>query len=164
MLQGDFACDLLRAAKEEGLHCCVETSGFGAPSVVERLHPLVDLWLYDYKETNSRLHVKFTRVGNGLILTNLRWLYGRKAKILLRCPMIPGHNARKEHLDGIVTLARQMPGMQGVEILPYFDLWRAKLARFGLTSRLPESVTPPDRATVKSWEDYLGARGVRVVS
>ena len=70
----------------------------------------------------------------------------------------------QEHLDGIVTLARQLPGIQGVEILPYFDLWRAKLARFGLTSRLPESVKPPDRATVKSWEEYLGAHGLRVVS
>jgi len=46
--------------------------------------------------------------------------------------------------------------------LPYYDLWRAKLARFGLESRLPESVKPPDRSTVASWNDHLRRQGVPV--
>jgi pyruvate-formate lyase-activating enzyme len=77
--------------------------------------------------------------------------------------MIPQYNARTEHLDGIVSLVRTMPRIEGVELLPYYDLWRAKLNRFGLTSPLPESVKPPVRATVESWQEYLRSRGVRVV-
>jgi hypothetical protein len=50
-----------------------------------------------------------------------------------------------------------------VELLPYYDLWRAKLRRFGLTSSLPESVKPPEADTVKSWNEYLGRRGVKMV-
>jgi len=85
------------------------------------------------------------------------------AKIQLRCPLIPGHNARREHLDGIVALARSMPKIESVELLPYYDLWRAKLDRFGLKTELPESVKPPDRRTVDGWKDYLRTRGVPVV-
>jgi hypothetical protein len=77
--------------------------------------------------------------------------------------MIPGHNARKEHLDGIASLARRLPNLQGVELLPYFDLWRAKLDRFGLTTRLPDSVKPPAHRAVEGWKDYLRSRGVSVV-
>ena len=58
--------------------------------------------------------------------------------------MIPEHNARREHLDGIVALAQSLPKIEGVELLPYYDLWRAKLDRFGLKSELPESVKPPE--------------------
>jgi hypothetical protein len=45
--------------------------------------------------------------------------------------------------------------------LPYFDLWRAKLKRFGLTTALPDSVKPPSREIMKSWNDYLRERGVK---
>jgi pyruvate formate lyase activating enzyme len=163
LLQPEFAEDLLNAAKVEGLDCCVETSGYAAWDAVERLQPLVDLWLYDYKETDPRLHAKFTGVWNAQILANLQRLHDGGAKILLRCPMIPRHNARKEHLDGIAALANKLPKLVGVELLGYYDLWRAKLKRFGLISAFPESIKPPDRKTIDSWIEYLRKLGVRVV-
>lgn len=163
LAQPDFAEALLHAAKAQSLHCCVETSGMADWNVLERLLGVVDLWLYDYKETVPDLHARFTGFGNAPILANLRALHRAGAKILLRCPMIPGHNARPDHLDGIAAFARQLPNLVAVELLPYYDLWRAKLARFGLNSPLPESVKPPDRATVAAWNDYLRRRGVRVV-
>ena len=67
-------------------------------------------------------------------------------------------------LDGIVALARELEHLNGVELLAYYDLWRAKLKRFGLTSKLPESVKPPSRSTVDSWNRYLRDRGVQVIS
>jgi pyruvate formate lyase activating enzyme len=99
-----------------------------------------------------------------MILANSKRLHDLGAKILIRCPMIPQYNARKEHLDGIVALARRLPAIEGVELLPYYDLWRAKLDRFGLKTELPESVKPPDHDTVDSWNRYLRQRGVSVVT
>lgn len=163
LAQGDFAFELLAEAKGEGLHCCVETSGLAEWKVIERLVPVVDLWLYDYKETDPRLHQKFTGFWNSEILANLKRLHGAGAKILLRCPMIPQHNARTKHLDGIVALARELPDLEGVELLPYYDLWRAKLKRFGLTTSLPETVKPPSAETVESWRAYLRTRRVSVI-
>jgi hypothetical protein len=77
--------------------------------------------------------------------------------------MIPQHNARTEHLEGIVALSRRLPNLAGVELLPYYDFWRAKLARFALTARLSESVRAPDTQTVRSWQQFLRDRGVHVV-
>ncbi len=163
LMQGDFAFDLLGEAQAEGLHCCVETSGMVEWKVIERLVPAVDLWLYDYKETDPRLHQKFTGFSNSEILANLRRLHGAGASILLRCPMIPQHNTRPEHLDGMVALTRELPDLKGVELLAYYDLWRAKLKRFGLKTELPETVKPPSHETVESWRDYLRQRGVSVI-
>ncbi len=161
--QPEFAEALLYSAKVQGLHCAVETSGMAEWASMETLVPLVDLWLYDFKETDSRLHAKFTGFFNSQILANLRQLHAANAKILVRCPMIPGHNARKEHLDGIAALARSLPDIEGVELLPYYDLWRAKLKRFGMATQLPDSVKPPAAETVRSWKAYLTDRGVRIV-
>ncbi len=163
LMQGDFAFDLVSTAKAEGLSICVETSGLVEWKTIDRLLPLVDLWLYDYKETDPRLHQKFTGFWNSEILANLRRLHGAGAKILLRCPMVPQYNARTDHLDGIVALARQLPKLEGVELLPYYDLWRAKLKRFGLTTALPETAKPPSPETVRSWNEYLKKQGVKVV-
>jgi pyruvate formate lyase activating enzyme len=158
-----FLEDLLCEAKSKGLHCAVETSGYAAWSAIERVRMLVDLWLYDYKETDAALHLKYTGVPLAPIVENLKRLHDDGARILLRCPMIPQHNARQEHLDGIVAISRRLPKLEGVELLPYYDLWRAKLARFGLSARLPETVKPPASESVDGWNAYLRRQGVRVM-
>jgi pyruvate formate lyase activating enzyme len=163
LLQPEFAEGLLHAAKNLGVHCCIETSGYAGWEVFERLQRVVDLWLFDYKETDANLHAKFTGRDLQTVLARLQQLHDSGAKVLLRCPMVPGHNARKEHLDGIVALSRKLPKLAGVELLPYYDLWRAKLKRFGLAMALPDTVKPPSRETVKQWNDYLRERSVRVV-
>jgi pyruvate formate lyase activating enzyme len=163
LLQLEFAENLLHAAKSHGLHCCVETSGYAGWEIFDRLRLVVDLWLFDYKETDPHRHAKYTGRERQTILQRLQQLHDAGAPILLRCPMIPDLNARRDHLDGIVALSRRLPRLQGVELLPYFDLWRGKLSRFGLTSELPATVKPPSRDTVKGWNDYLRERGVRVI-
>jgi len=162
LLQPEFAENLLHAAKNRGVHCCIETSGYAGWEVFQRLNRVVDLWLFDYKETDPNLHARFTGRELATILERLQKLHDSGARILLRCPMIPGYNARRGHLDGIVALARRLPGLVGVELLPYYDLWRGKLQRFGLTTELPDWVKPPSRETVQQWNDYLRGHGVRV--
>jgi pyruvate formate lyase activating enzyme len=91
-------------------------------------------------------------------------LYAAGASILLRCPVIPEFNARSEHLDGITAVAHGLPRLKGVELLPYHRLGRAKLNRFGLYTRMPDSVAPPDRKTVDGWMEHLEKRGVTTVN
>jgi len=164
LAQPEFAEALLRAARQERLHCSVETSGFAEWRRLERLLPLVDLWLYDYKETNPQLHASFTGESNELVLANLRALDRAGARLVLRCPMVPDYNARPEHLDGIAALARELRHLDGVELLPYHRLGQSKLARFGFSSRMPATVKAPDKDMVSSWNGYLSSRGVRLLS
>lgn len=163
LLQPDFARALLADAQSHGLHAAIETSGYAVWGSLRPLLPLVDLWLFDYKETDPRRHEQFVGKPNELILSNLRQLHQEGANVVLRCPMIPGYNARAEHLDGIAALAKSLPNVRGVQLLPYYDLWRAKLDRFGLRSELPDTVRPPDRDTVNGWKEHLRARGVAVL-
>lgn len=163
LFQPAFAEALLRTAKGHGLHCVVETSGYAPWRVFDRIMPLVDLFLYDYKETDPELHRSFTGQSNELIRNNLRALHAAGAPILLRCPMIPEYNARREHLDGIAAQAKELTNLRGVELLPYHRLGRPKLNRFGLVSRMPDGVKPPDPAMLRTWSTHLTQRGVKLV-
>ncbi|MCF7847681.1 MAG: glycyl-radical enzyme activating protein [Kiritimatiellales bacterium] len=163
LYQPDFAMYLLQLARAHGLHTCIETSGAAAWDVFEKLHPLVDFWLYDYKETDPEKHLASVGYQLAPVVSNLRKLHDAGAKILIRCPMIPQFNTRTDHLDGIAALFRSLPKIEGVELLPYFDLWRGKLERFGMEPRMPESVKPPDKETFQSWQDDLRSKGVTVI-
>lgn len=163
VFQPEFAAALLDGAKRAGFHTCVQTSGYAPWTAMAMMAPHTDLWLYDFKETDPVRHKRFIGESNEVIVANLRHLHDTGARIALRCPMIPEHNAREDHLNGIAALAKSLPRLEGVELLPYFNLWRAKLTRLGLKTNFPESVRPPSRDMMHAWNNRLRRQGVRVI-
>ena len=119
LAQARFAAALLKAAKEAGVRTAVETCGHLPRTVLEDVRPSVDLWLYDIKGLDAELHRKHTGVDNRLILENLRWLDGQGAKIVLRCPMVPGLNDSEENLSKLGALADSLKGVSQVDVEPY---------------------------------------------
>jgi pyruvate formate lyase activating enzyme len=159
--QIDFSEALLSAAKDAGLHSAVETTGFAKWADVERIVPLVDLFLCDLKETDDARHREWTGVGNALIIENLRRLSRAGARVRIRLPLVPGVNDRGDHFDAIARLARDLKSLEGVEVIAYHRLGEGKAARFGVTSSF--SAETPDAETRRSWAAALAKRGVRVL-
>jgi pyruvate formate lyase activating enzyme len=164
LAQIDFTLALLHAAREQGIHRCVETSGFASWERIRSLLPLVNLFLYDFKETDAQRHKDFTGQSNLLILENLRSLHAAGAKIQLQCPIIPGCNDREDYIQGIIALAHSLPGLQGVQLLPYHPLGESKLQRFGLSTAANMPRQPLDSAQLDHWANWLRDQGVRVVN
>ncbi len=162
--QIEFAEALLRLAREAGLHTCIETCGQADYARFARIAPLVDQFLFDVKETDPARHASYTGVSNERILANLRKLYAQGARILLRCPIIPGYNDRAEHLDAVAALAREMPGIAGVEVIPYHPLGESKAQRLGIDVSQRAAAASPDAATVAQWVARLRAQGAHVVN
>jgi glycyl-radical enzyme activating protein len=152
-LQIDFCEALLQAAKGEGLHTCIETCGFSPYDRLERLLPLVDLFLFDLKETDTDLHRRHTGAGNKLILDNLRRLHDSEAHLRLRCPIVPGLNDRADHFDALMQIAMELHRLEGIEIMPYHALGMDKRERFGLDPGVFYRV--PGKATIEEWSRRL---------
>ena len=164
LMQFNFIEALLTAAKSEGLNSCIETSGFAAFEYYERLLTRVDLFLYDIKETDTAHHIEYMGVSNEIIFQNLRLLHASGACILLRLPIIPGYNDRDDHFAKIAELARSMPGLVGVEIMPYHHLAQSKIDRFGLLHEGREQSSVPDAQMVRAWIDRFGELGLEVIN
>lgn len=124
----DSLIELLKKAKECGLHTCVETSGLAPKIHIAEAAPYVDIFLFDCKETSDTNHRQFTGVGNQQILENFSWLYETRSSMILRCPIIPGYNDNDRHLKAICRMEQEYPRLQGIEIMPYHNLGKSKAA------------------------------------
>ena len=93
MYQPAFTTALLQAAKAEGLHTALDTSGYARWELYEAALPYVDLVLFDLKHTAPTAHQIGTAVDNAIILENLRRLAASGVQILVRVPTVPGFNA-----------------------------------------------------------------------
>jgi glycyl-radical enzyme activating protein len=137
LAQPGFTEALLEAARSEGVHTCIETSGYATRVVLERVLPWTDLFLYDYKATGD-LHFSLTGVDSRRILANLDYLMRSDARVRLRCPLAPGVNDTDEHLQAIAALDARYPALEGIDLLPYHNIANGKYAEYGLINRLPD--------------------------
>ncbi len=163
-MQLDFTAALLERARAEGLHTCIETCGFAPSAHIERLRPLVDLWLYDLKETDNARHREVTGVPNDGILANLRHLHDRGAAIVLRLPLVPGVNDSDDHFAAVAALVRDLPDLHGVEIMPYHKLGEGKLQRLGMQDVPRVTLEPPEADDIAAWIDRFARLGVNLLN
>ncbi len=164
LVQIAFTEALLKAAKEESLHCCLETCGYAAPETLSRIADLVDLFLFDLKEMNEARHIEYTGVSNRPIIANLKALYERGARIRLRVPVIPGYNDRPDNFEAVAALVAELPNLEGVELMPYHPLGEDKRLRLGWEGERPPLPRTPDDAQIAAWIAAFADLGVAVMN
>ena len=155
LAQAEFTEALLKRAKEEGLHTCIETSGQGRLDALKAMVPLVDIFLFDYKATDPEIHRKFVGTDNATILANLGLLDNAGVEIYLRCPMIPDINVNEEHLRGIADIANRYPRIKQVDILPYHPLGMSKSEKIGKDYPLDGDLTFVDDEVSDGWIEVI---------
>ncbi|MCF7859526.1 MAG: glycyl-radical enzyme activating protein [Candidatus Cloacimonetes bacterium] len=132
MNQFSFTRDLLNTAKLNGIHTVLETCGYAPKNRYLEIAHMVDLILFDYKETDTEKHREFTGVDNNVIRENLKTLHDVGANIILRCPIIPGVNDNEKHFKGIADLVSELPNLKGAELMAYHDIGRDKAEEIGM--------------------------------
>ena len=144
LLQWRFLVELLRTCREQDLHTALDTSGFAAWEVFERILPYTNLVLYDLKHTDPEQHRKVTGAPLEPILRNLECLSDRGIPLWLRVPLVPGINDDMANLRRVGELAARLPGIRRVSLLAYHPTAAGKYERLGRPYRLPETPAPAD--------------------
>ncbi|MDW7657117.1 MAG: glycyl-radical enzyme activating protein [Bacillota bacterium] len=157
MMQFNFAVALLRTAKGEGLHTCLDTCGFAPIGQFLSLLDVVDLFLYDIKDTDPDRHMQMTGVPLEPILDNLRRIDAAGGRTILRCPLIQGINTDKEHLHKLAEIAESLENVVEVTLHPYHPLGKSKAERIGADWPMQDnSFARP--ADVGKWLDEIRSR------
>ena len=158
----EFTAELLRRAKEAGLHTCLDTSGFAKWEVLEKVLPYVDLVLFDIKCMDLEKHREVTGVPNDIILSNARKIAEMGNKMRIRLPIIPGINQEVEFIEEVANFARELgDAVEGIDILPFHNWAGGKYEQlderyaFGDMDALP----PED---MKDFEKILKGYGFEV--
>ena len=154
LAQPQFTLELIKAAKECGLHVCMETCGFAAEEIMKSIAEHVDLFYFDYKLDTSADHEKFTGVSNERILKNLELLNSLGSTVTLRCPIIPDVNFHETHFSSIAALAARLDCITEIHLLPYHPLGIDKAKRMGITPAFADEDFL-DKKELMPWKDYV---------
>lgn len=108
----------LEALKNNNIQTAVETTGLTTWRTIEKLRPLVDLFLYDLKVVDTDAHRAFTGFANKEILDNLKKLSSCH-DIIIRIPMIPGMNDRGNAWRSTLDFLKELQWRGRIDLLPY---------------------------------------------
>lgn len=143
LCQPEFARDLLRGAKERGIHTAIESMAGMPWENIQMVLPYLDLYLMDIKHTNPEKHKAFTGRSNERMLENARkTALSGMTRLVIRVPVIPGFNNTVEEIQGIARFAATLPGVDKIHLLPYHRLGQDKYTGLG-REYLLDGVLPP---------------------
>ena len=127
LAQPAFSTELLKAAKEEGLHTCCETTGFASPEIFQKVIENIDYILFDMKHWNPEMHKEGTGVINTLPVENMKYAISTGKEVLPRIPVIPGFNDSLSDAEGLAKLLKEI-GTAQCQLLPFHQFGENKYA------------------------------------
>ncbi|MDR0445921.1 MAG: glycyl-radical enzyme activating protein [Oscillospiraceae bacterium] len=136
--QPDFTSAIFKKCREEGIHTCADTSGFGTRAALDKILDYTDLVYFDLKHPDPRLHLEHIGVDSGVILDNLRRVSERGVATTLRLPLIPEYNNSPEAIEALAHIAKQYAPDAAVSILPYHRYGENKYQALGMRYPLAE--------------------------
>lgn len=158
--QPAFLQALLASCCQHGMHTVVDTSGYAPWPVVEKIAPLVDLFLYDVKLLLDERHLRYVGTSNKLMLHNLQRLV-KISHVQVRIPIIPGVNDDETNLQATADFLKPLP-LQGIKLLAYHNYGVPKYARLGKVYRLDADLPTGEEAMQRS-RDRLRSLGLDVI-
>ena len=164
LLQTDYACELLRKAKEKGLHTTVETEGYYSGKVFGRVLPYVDYLYFDYKITDEEDHRKYALAQRSMVMKSLEYVTNYGVKMCIRCVIIPDLNDNDEHFLKIAEISTRYPNVEAVEIMPYHDFGNKKYYTLGRNPYIVKGGSVK-REVAERWVEKIvsmGGKNIRI--
>ncbi|WP_319521264.1 glycyl-radical enzyme activating protein [uncultured Desulfosarcina sp.] len=130
LIQWPFTLEILKQCRQHHIHTCVETELYCSPSILDAIYPYTDLVITDIKHMNSDKHREYTGVENARILDNIRKTVEMGKTLIIRIPVIPGHNDSDENIRETATFISEKLSNKVVQVqlLPYRPLGLEKYA------------------------------------
>ena len=169
LFQWEFALEILKQCKKEGIHTAIETSLYTDGEVLKKILPYLDHIFADFKIADEKKHQKYIGVSNKRIKENLKLLLGseKKEHVVIRTPMIPGITAVKENIQDISAYISSIYPEVSYEILNYNPLAEAKyhlIDREYCFEENPKLYTKEEMGEFESWARLGGTKNVIIES
>jgi pyruvate formate lyase activating enzyme len=161
LMQAAFLAKLLRQCHERDIHTAVDTTCHAEHDLLDGIREHVDLFLCDLKHMDSEVHERFTGVGNGLILDNIRRLASAGEDIIMRMPVIAGFNDEVHNVEATGQYIASLGTVRRVDLLPYNRGGREKAGRLIGDRGLMEEAGP-SRERIEAVAEELRTFGLSV--
>ena len=142
LMQWPFVREVIRHMS--GIHSAIETSGYASDEVFDEMQNTVDLVMMDWKFSDPDAFRFWTGADQEPVRHHMEALCAGNTPFIVRMPVIPGVNDRKEHFETLAKMAAGAKSLLRVELLPYQRTAGAKYAMVGIDYQpgFDESLTP----------------------
>jgi pyruvate formate lyase activating enzyme len=160
LTQPVFLKEIIEGCQKLGIHTAIETCGFFSWESAEDTVKLIDYVLFDIKHMDDKKHKELTGVSNKIVLENAKKIAQFDVPMVIRIPVIPNINGSEENIRATAKFVHDyLPGVLGIEMLPYHKLGLFKYDALGLDYKL-HHIKPPDNAQMAMMRDLITAEGV----
>jgi len=145
LVQWGFTLELLKECRKDNIHTCLESSLHIRPEILEQTYHVADMIITDIKHMDTEKHREYTGVGNELILNNIVKTVEAGKQLIIRLPVVPGHNDSKENITATARFISDRLGnrVTQVQLLPFRQLGFEKYESLGMRYGMNDFPTPP---------------------
>lgn len=147
LIHKDMLIELLDRCGEIGIHRAVDTAGNVSVETIREVSSRTDLFLYDLKMMDTKMHKRWTNAYNEKILENVKVIASQKIKIIFRIPLIGQINDTEENITLTAQFVAELPGeKRSVHLLPYHNIAQNKYNKLGKPGEF-EDLKEPTKAS-----------------
>lgn len=159
LFQIAFTRRLLKAVHDEGIHTCIDTSGFLGARLNDDDLDNLDLVLLDVKSGNEDTYRKVTGRQLQPTIDFGDRLHARGKRVWIRFVVVPGLTDAPENVAGVVDIvSRWRDNVERVEVLPFHNMGADKWRELGITYNL-EDTKPPTTESITAIREQFRSAG-----
>lgn len=127
MMQPAFVSRVFRAAKEIGVHTCLDTSGFLGKNYTDEMIDDIDLCLLDVKSGDEDTYREVTGGTLAPTIAFGKRLAARGKKMWIRFVLVPGLTDSEENVERVARICEEFgDSVEHIDVLGFHQLGRPK--------------------------------------
>ena len=130
-MQPDFLLELLKLAKENDIHTCIDTSGYVDIAEADPILDYTDLVLLDLKQMDDVKYMELTGRNLSKTLIFAERLESRKIPVWIRHVLIPGKTDDEADLMKLSNFVNSLTNVEDFELLKYHTMGVFKWEKLG---------------------------------
>jgi pyruvate formate lyase activating enzyme len=161
LMQPAFVAQILRGAKEMGIHTAIDTSGYLGRHCTDAMLDDIDLVLLDVKSGDPETYTRVTGRELAPTLEFGRRLAARGTEIWIRYVLVPGLTDEVANVEAVAEYVATLGSVSRVEVLPFHQMGRDKWESLGMRYELADT-PPPSPELVDRVRTQFRSRGLTV--
>lgn len=162
LLQGQFALEILKLAKEVNLHTALDTSGLLPLSeLTKEVIKNSDLILLDIKSLDPKIHKELTARPIEYLYDTLNFIKATEKPVWIRHVILPGvtglttaDGQGEKNLKAINQLLKKIPTLEHFDLLPFHKMAEEKWEEMGTQYTLKDTPAPTNEEMLKIKEIF----------
>lgn len=161
LVQADFVREVFELCKKEGIHTCLDTSGYIFNEKAKKALEYTDLVLLDIKHIDPEKYKDLTGVNLLPTLKFADYLDEKNIETWLRYVLIPGITDDEKDLHNWAKYVSKFKNVTRVDILPFHQLAIHKWEHLGILYPLKDTRVPTTAEIIRA-EDIFASYSLPV--